>query len=117
MIAVGDCLFFFFFQAEDGIRDYKVTGVQTCALPIWMKGEPYQRPPYPITWARQQGKGRVFYTAMGHLPETWENEFFLSLVAGGIAWAMGHAKASIDANIAKVAPGYAQIPVLTPAKQ
>src|SRR5256885_5035977 len=28
---------FFFFQAEDGIRDYKVTGVQTCALPIcWM---------------------------------------------------------------------------------
>src|SRR5256885_9217525 len=26
--------YFFFFQAEDGIRDYKVTGVQTCALPI-----------------------------------------------------------------------------------
>src|SRR5256885_4175850 len=26
---------FFFFQAEDGIRDYKVTGVQTCALPIF----------------------------------------------------------------------------------
>src|SRR6266446_8182927 len=29
-------LYFFFFQAEDGIRDYKVTGVQTCALPIWI---------------------------------------------------------------------------------
>src|SRR2546426_3712073 len=28
------CWCFFFFQAEDGIRDYKVTGVQTCALPI-----------------------------------------------------------------------------------
>src|SRR2546429_4356245 len=28
------CLFFFFFQAEDGIRDVAVTGVQTCALPI-----------------------------------------------------------------------------------
>src|SRR5947208_12166948 len=28
------CLFFFFFQAEDGIRDDLVTGVQTCALPI-----------------------------------------------------------------------------------
>src|SRR5438132_6603463 len=27
---------FFFFQAEDGIRDHCVTGVQTCALPIWM---------------------------------------------------------------------------------
>ena len=30
-------VFFFFFQAEDGIRDYKVTGVQTCALPICIK--------------------------------------------------------------------------------
>src|SRR2546430_7141197 len=29
-----DCVFFFFFQAEDGIRDLTVTGVQTCALPI-----------------------------------------------------------------------------------
>src|SRR5688500_20378172 len=29
---------FFFFQAEDGIRDYKVTGVQTCALPIFHGG-------------------------------------------------------------------------------
>src|SRR5205807_4975242 len=29
---------FFFFQAEDGIRDYKVTGVQTCALPISLGG-------------------------------------------------------------------------------
>src|SRR5687768_18227439 len=28
------CGFFFFFQAEDGIRDVAVTGVQTCALPI-----------------------------------------------------------------------------------
>src|SRR5256885_2428275 len=34
--SVGSVFFlvFFFFQAEDGIRDYKVTGVQTCALPI-----------------------------------------------------------------------------------
>src|SRR6266542_1148967 len=29
--------FFFFFQAEDGIRDATVTGVQTCALPIWCR--------------------------------------------------------------------------------
>src|SRR2546426_5950866 len=32
------CVWFFFFQAEDGIRDYKVTGVQTCALPICALG-------------------------------------------------------------------------------
>src|SRR5438093_116798 len=28
------CIYLFFFQAEDGIRDWSVTGVQTCALPI-----------------------------------------------------------------------------------
>src|SRR5690606_40976024 len=34
------CICFFFFQAEDGIRDFHVTGVQTCALPIsiWIQG-------------------------------------------------------------------------------
>src|SRR5437764_7740043 len=35
--------FFFFFQAEDGIRDTSVTGVQTCALPIF-PGRPAARP-------------------------------------------------------------------------
>src|SRR5207249_7654605 len=33
--------FFFFFQAEDGIRDRNVTGVQTCALPIFHSIRPY----------------------------------------------------------------------------
>src|SRR5256886_9200568 len=35
--------FFFFFQAEDGIRDLTVTGVQTCALPISRMSEPQDR--------------------------------------------------------------------------
>src|SRR5256885_6627434 len=35
---------FFFFQAEDGIRDYKVTGVQTCALPISPAAQPWGAP-------------------------------------------------------------------------
>src|SRR3989454_669843 len=38
---------FFFFQAEDGIRDYKVTGVQTCALPISI-GAHVQRADEPV---------------------------------------------------------------------
>src|SRR5438034_5967801 len=32
-------LSYFFFQAEDGIRDHCVTGVQTCALPIWISSQ------------------------------------------------------------------------------
>ena len=39
-VCSGFCLFFFF-QAEDGIRDWSVTGVQTCALPIWRSDRPY----------------------------------------------------------------------------
>src|SRR2546429_2903190 len=35
----GHLVFFFFFQAEDGIRDVAVTGVQTCALPIYSCAE------------------------------------------------------------------------------
>src|SRR5690606_39350411 len=39
-------LCFFFFQAEDGIRDFHVTGVQTCALPIsWLEPWRHARPP------------------------------------------------------------------------
>src|SRR5260370_32406229 len=36
--SVSSMLLFFFFQAEDGIRDSSVTGVQTCALPILLSG-------------------------------------------------------------------------------
>src|SRR2546430_10472487 len=38
LVCVGTIDFFFFFQAEDGIRDLTVTGVQTCALPILRDG-------------------------------------------------------------------------------
>src|SRR5438046_5536036 len=34
IFSLDSLVFYFFFQAEDGIRDWSVTGVQTCALPI-----------------------------------------------------------------------------------
>src|SRR5256885_5568723 len=42
---------FFFFQAEDGIRDYKVTGVQTCALPIFQRLLPVEDQPDRLRFA------------------------------------------------------------------
>src|SRR5256885_10044045 len=45
-VVYDNVFFFFFFQAEDGIRDYKVTGVQTCALPICLR-ETAQHQPVP----------------------------------------------------------------------
>src|SRR5438874_13094306 len=38
---------FFFFQAEDGIRDLYVTGVQTCALPIFITMDDARKKPHP----------------------------------------------------------------------
>src|SRR5438105_10634674 len=45
--------FFFFFQAEDGIRDPLVTGVQTCALPIWSS---WSRTPIAPSFSNREGQ-------------------------------------------------------------
>src|SRR5438309_9020369 len=74
-----------------------------------MTGEPYQRAPYPMTWARMEGKGRVFYTAIGDRPENWSNSFFLNLLGGGIRWTIRDVNASLDQNLKNAAPGYAEI--------
>src|SRR5260370_23138681 len=50
--------FFFFFQAEDGIRDSSVTGVQTCALPI------------SLARAREEARDRRAGTGGYHCPRT-----------------------------------------------
>src|SRR3712207_7128242 len=59
-------LFFFFFQAEDGIRDIGVTGVQTCALPIYDHYRPGGDHPGPAA----RNPGRRTPTAAGRCPET-----------------------------------------------
>src|SRR5437762_13549468 len=62
--------FFFFFQAEDGIRDTSVTGVQTCALPIWgglsWLEAPAPRPgtPGPLTCTVASRWATTFRSAM-----------------------------------------------------
>ena len=82
-----------------------------------MKGECYQRSPYPITWARMHGKGRVFYMAMGDRPENWKNDFFLNLLGGGIRWAIGDVNATLDGNLKQADPGYAEIPPKQPPEK
>src|SRR6266446_7704983 len=48
-------VFLFFFQAEDGIRAYKVTGVQTCALPICVNDGSFTiAPPWRADWWAQR---------------------------------------------------------------
>jgi uncharacterized protein len=70
-----------------------------------MKGDEYKRPPYPSTWARKEGNGRVFYTAMGHREDVWTNPTFQEILVGGIKWALGDVKADVPPNIKEAAPG------------
>ena len=56
------CVCFFFFQAEDGIRDYDVTGVQTCALPI------FESVIFGATGFSEMAKGAAQQPAIGMTP-------------------------------------------------
>jgi type 1 glutamine amidotransferase len=75
-----------------------------------MEGAPYRRPSYPATWARKHGRGRVFYTSMGHREEVWMNPLFEQVLFGGIAWAVGNTAADVPPDIGTVTPGYADLP-------
>jgi type 1 glutamine amidotransferase len=69
-----------------------------------MTGSEYARPPYPSTWARQEGKGRVFYTSMGHREDIWLNPVFQAVLLGGLNWTSGRVDADVTPNISEVAP-------------
>jgi type 1 glutamine amidotransferase len=69
----------------------------------------YNRPNYPMTWARNYGKGRVFYTSMGHREDVWENPKYQGLLLGALGWATGRIDADITPNIKQVTPHYDQL--------
>lgn len=79
-----------------------------------MKGPEYQRRPYPATWARMYGKGRVFYTSMGHREDVWDNPIFQDILVGGISWAVRNVDADVTPNLKEAAPGHLDIPPKTP---
>src|SRR3712207_8054854 len=72
--------FFFFFQAEDGIRDIGVTGVQTCALPIYhlVEDKMHARAIGPYSLVTQQplgGKAQFGGQRLGEM-EVWALEAY-----------------------------------------
>ncbi len=89
--------------------DIHVIGVQD---PKGMSGAVYNTPNYPETWARNHGKGRVFYTSMGHREDLWKRPLFQKFVLAALAWTTGRTNAEIPANIKQVCP---EITPVTPA--
>lgn len=44
---------------------------------------------YPISWSKNIGKGRLFYTSLGHREDVWTSEAYQKHILGGIQWALG----------------------------
>jgi type 1 glutamine amidotransferase len=47
---------------------------------------------FPLTWHRNYGKGRVFYTALGHRPEVWRDLRFQTMIVNAVKWTSGQLK-------------------------
>ena len=101
--AIGDKISFTeeWYASKNFAKDLHVILVQETGS---MTGDCYQRPDFPSTWARRQGKGRVFYTSLGHREDIWTNPGFQAIVLGGFAWVMGNTDYDVRPNIDRVTP-------------
>ncbi len=102
-MAMGEGLSFTeeWYALKNFAKDLHVILSQETAM---MKGDMYRRPDYPETWAHMYGKGRVFYTSLGHREDVWDNPFFQAITYGAISWAMGNATFNVAPNIDTVTP-------------
>ena len=55
----------------------------------WFEGVNQRMGDHPLVWTNNVGKGRVFQTALGHVPELYRDSLFIQHLRGGIWWASG----------------------------
>jgi type 1 glutamine amidotransferase len=60
---------------------------------------------YAVAWVSSYGKGRVFYTSLGHRKEVWQDPRYQEHLIGGIRWALGLARGSTEPLPARAAAG------------
>lgn len=63
--------------------------------------ELYRVPAYPIAWCSAHGKGRVFYNAMGHFEELWDDPTYQQHVVDAIRWAKGEGLTAAPPNFSQ----------------
>lgn len=68
------------------------------------KQDKYNIPNYPVIWCRTYGDGRVFYNALGHREDVWDNPVFQQHVIDAAMWALGEGPASAEPNFHDVVP-------------
>jgi len=69
-----------------------------------MEGPMYQRASYPETWCRMHGKGRVFFTSLGHREDVWQRDDFLGLIVSALNWTSGKIDADTTPNLKQACP-------------
>ncbi len=68
------------------------------------KQEKYNIPNYPVIWCSTPGEGRVFYNAMGHREDVWENADFQAVFGDCLKWTNGEGEADAAPNWAETVP-------------
>lgn len=68
------------------------------------KQEQYDVPAYPVIWCRQLGEGRIYYNAMGHREDVWDDPTFQQTVVDAATWALGEGPADAEPNYKEVVP-------------
>jgi type 1 glutamine amidotransferase len=51
-----------------------------------------------VTWAKMYGKGRVYYTTLGHVEANWDKPEFQQMITEAIKWAMGLENAELTSR-------------------
>jgi len=74
-----------------------------------MEGKDYARPPYPATWIRKEGQGRVAYSSFGHQNEYFRNMDNVRRIGELVEWAVGRFEVDTTPNIDNVTPGANQV--------
>jgi hypothetical protein len=79
------------YQFKDWSRSHVrvLLSLDPASIDLTKKGVHRADRDFALAWTRTYGKGRVFYTALGHRPEVWRDERFREHLRGGIRWAMG----------------------------
>jgi uncharacterized protein len=84
------------FEIDDEIYQFKewsrsnvqvLLSLDPASIDLTQKGVKRTDKDFGISWTRTQGKGRVFYTALGHRPEVWQDARFQQHLVEGIRWA------------------------------
>jgi len=77
-----------FYQAKNAPRD-KIRVLLRLDVSKMPPHEDLRNRDYPLAWAKMYGKGRVFYSSLGHASETWDNRDVRQMYFEAIKWALG----------------------------